>query len=745
MADNIFDTKNIIDALRAKGVPDHEISKLYGPLPPKPNVNLTPEKKPKEKKKKQPKKPLKKNWTTSENERLKKLWASGYSSSELAQEFGVSVDSITSKVKRFKDQGWDGTAPRAPKLPFKDRAKARIRQFGNNARQAGGKSFDFFNRHFGDAFAYQLESGFGNIGRGINNLLKIGHAREGKHMPEQRGGISVEAINNSNKIIVNSLARLNTAIIRGTNTLGKSINKATSKIIDKTTVMNDNIARTALNETVRQHKTAMNGSNMSLGKLALFGGFALAGGVMAGSMLSGGSLFGDDDDDSSLEDDELKKKLEEGKKLSETTELNFKANEIQFKAKDVLFEFDKFKTNLKNLFSGGGMDQDNQGIGSVPEKPSLFPPPSSAPQLDEFGQPRNNGGDDNQGSGSSRGKARDFSGGSSVPFGTSKPDITSFTDPKMAMSENNNIEKMTSEMATLSGISEENMPEFLKTGKFKGVEGVGFAKEQGYFKTLEQQRAEYMRQLENDPQLKKELFALTLAEEGGDPDARRAFMETVFNRAYSRGIKNIGDIIRDKRYYEPYQNGSFQRNLDRINKNPELMDEVQKNYDDVRKGSNQSNLGTDNGSAGVKANAIARGDTLTYEAPNKEGFFRKDKNPGYHGAGVVARTKRWADDTTARMRAEENQRKQAEQAFKNPQPVPFLPQTGNTLLEKQNELDKTQTPPVSENSTEKKPDKVSDSSFTGEASNFQTTVLETQGPNHFEEAGFPSGNKGILA
>src|SRR5690606_30416668 len=138
------------------------------------------------------------------------------------------------------------------------------------------------------------------------------------------------------------------------------------------------------------------------------------------------------------------------------------------------------------------------------------------------------------------------------------------TNPQMAISPTNNIEKLTSDMASISGISESNMPEFLKTGNFKGVTGMGFSNDAGYYKTLEDQRAEYIKQLENNPQLKKELFALTLAEEGGDPQARRAFMETVFNRAYSRGITNIEDIVRNKQYYEPYQNGAFQRNLERI-------------------------------------------------------------------------------------------------------------------------------------------------------------------------------------
>src|SRR5882757_4579728 len=33
MVDNIFDKKKIIDALRAQGVSDKEIEKLYGPMP----------------------------------------------------------------------------------------------------------------------------------------------------------------------------------------------------------------------------------------------------------------------------------------------------------------------------------------------------------------------------------------------------------------------------------------------------------------------------------------------------------------------------------------------------------------------------------------------------------------------------------------------------------------------------------------------------------------------------------------
>jgi hypothetical protein len=175
--------------------------------------------------------------------------------------------------------------------------------------------------------------------------------------------------------------------------------------------------------------------------------------------------------------------------------------------------------------------------------------------------------------------------------------------------------------------------------------------------TLAEQRKGFGEQLK-DPELKKTLAALMLAEEGGDSKSRMRLAETVMNRAASRGVKDLRKII-DPNYYAPFKDGGFQRAMARLDKDPQLLKRIYDEQEQVLRGSDYSNLATDNASGSVKANALRRGDTLASEGDNKEGFIRKDKNPGVHGAKVVDDTNRWLHQTRAAMEAE---RKRSEEA-----------------------------------------------------------------------------------
>lgn len=165
------------------------------------------------------------------------------------------------------------------------------------------------------------------------------------------------------------------------------------------------------------------------------------------------------------------------------------------------------------------------------------------------------------------------------------------------------------------------------------------------------QRAGFAEALKN-PATREKMLALMSAEEGeDDSDSRKALAETTMNRAYSKG--NTKDLERamDPRYYQPFQDGSYSRHLQKIRTNPEYRAQVEKDLDAViNQGTNISNLATDNASGRVKAHAM-KTSTLAYEGKNKEGFFRKDRDPVNDGAGNVAMTRKWYAETKAALEA----------------------------------------------------------------------------------------------
>ena len=116
-------------------------------------------------------------------------------------------------------------------------------------------------------------------------------------------------------------------------------------------------------------------------------------------------------------------------------------------------------------------------------------------------------------------------------------------------------------------------------------------------------RASFAQELQ-DPAVQERFYTLMKAEVGGQgPDAQLAFTETVFNRALAQGT-SITNIISNQRYYEPYQNGAFQRAANN------LTSSDRQNFagliSKAQNGSNITNGATHNASGSVAA-SVRRG------------------------------------------------------------------------------------------------------------------------------------------
>ena len=173
-----------------------------------------------------------------------------------------------------------------------------------------------------------------------------------------------------------------------------------------------------------------------------------------------------------------------------------------------------------------------------------------------------------------------------------------------------------------------------------------------------------------NPNVKDKMLALALSEVGDkSPEAQRALMETIFNRADAQKKKSLNSTM-GADYYEPMQNGSYHRNLARIKANPELRARLEERFNEVMAGSNDSNFSTHNGSAGVAASA-KRTQSIGNEIAG-ETFSRKD-NPDYanlHGAGTVKNESEWFNNMSQRMTEAEN---------KGPSGFGFYPKTKKML------------------------------------------------------------------
>lgn len=148
-----------------------------------------------------------------------------------------------------------------------------------------------------------------------------------------------------------------------------------------------------------------------------------------------------------------------------------------------------------------------------------------------------------------------------------------------------------------------------------------------------------------DAATKEKLFALTLAEVGdSNPAAQRALMETIFNRNQAHGHSSLNTTM-NSAYYEPFQNGSYYTRLEKLRNNPELQKELEKRWQEVRAGSNDSNFGLHNSSAGVASSARK---TQHVSAEVGGETFSRKTNAAYadlHGSGIIDQESRWFDNT----------------------------------------------------------------------------------------------------
>jgi hypothetical protein len=146
---------------------------------------------------------------------------------------------------------------------------------------------------------------------------------------------------------------------------------------------------------------------------------------------------------------------------------------------------------------------------------------------------------------------------------------------------------------------------------------------------LKEQRAQFFAALDANPQLREKFMAIAANEQGTHAQGVRAVMEETINRAIVRGggveggLKRLENEIRftsEGGYYDDRHGGQGRAwSTARGNK-----DFFNKAYEDVRSGSNESNFGYGNASAGVARNKITGAGGIRAEPTrtiNGETFF----------------------------------------------------------------------------------------------------------------------------
>lgn len=199
------------------------------------------------------------------------------------------------------------------------------------------------------------------------------------------------------------------------------------------------------------------------------------------------------------------------------------------------------------------------------------------------------------------------------------------------------------------------------------------------------------KELEN-PAIREKLLALTLAEVGNaKPETQRALLETIFNRREARGMGTL-DKTMDPRYYEPFQNGAYQRALARLRSNSELRAQLEKRLEEVLDGSNDSNFATDNASGSVAANA-KKTQSVRSEHPVEGGkhfetFTLKSlaEYEHIHGKKATQQNKKWLENKLKAIEEiEKEKRRQAtysderRDGDKRPNIKPNAPPTDNKV------------------------------------------------------------------
>jgi hypothetical protein len=147
-------------------------------------------------------------------------------------------------------------------------------------------------------------------------------------------------------------------------------------------------------------------------------------------------------------------------------------------------------------------------------------------------------------------------------------------------------------------------------------------------------RSQFDRELQN-PAVRERMKALAVAEVGHNPQAQRALMETIFNRAQATH-KSLSQTM-NAAYYEPMQHGggAFNRAMSEVRSNPALSKSLDSAMFDVRRGSNVSHFATDNASGSVAASArrtqavtaVIGGETFSRKEGPRGGIVHPDYRP----------------------------------------------------------------------------------------------------------------------
>jgi hypothetical protein len=186
----------------------------------------------------------------------------------------------------------------------------------------------------------------------------------------------------------------------------------------------------------------------------------------------------------------------------------------------------------------------------------------------------------------------------------------------------------------------------------------------GERKNLAAANSGFADQLKRDKNSELDVMAIMKSEEE-TPEGRKALLETMYNRANAHGVTDIQKALgnRDKAtgYYEPFWTGSFDRNRKEIADNPAMQAQLRKEIEEVNAGSNFSNFGTHNASAG-KAEVAKATQTVTAHYPGDDYFSRKDMaehdtaHGGPNGVAYTRQEQEWAKSTQAAVDRETSDR-----------------------------------------------------------------------------------------
>ena len=164
-------------------------------------------------------------------------------------------------------------------------------------------------------------------------------------------------------------------------------------------------------------------------------------------------------------------------------------------------------------------------------------------------------------------------------------------------------------------------------------------------------------QLNKDKDSELDVMAIMKSEEASS-EGRKALLETMYNRANAHGVTDIQKALgnRDKAtgYYEPFWNGSFERNRREIAAYPAMQEQLRKEIDEVHAGSNFSKLGTQNISE-RKAEGAKATQTVTAHYPGGDYYSRKDMTEhdtahgGHNGVAYTRQEQEWAKGAQAAL------------------------------------------------------------------------------------------------